>query len=73
MNFEGITMAFQMNLPREEADLFYEPMWGLQFFVNQQERILPEIRSLQDYIALSSQEKISVRDRLWAKTSIMEC
>ena len=61
-----------MNLPREEADLFYKLMWGLQFFVNQQERILPEIRSLQDYIALSSQEKISVRDRLWAKTSIID-
>lgn len=61
-----------MNVPQEEADLFYELMWGLQLFVNQQKRILPEIRSLQDYIALSSQEKVSVRDRLWAKTSIID-
>jgi hypothetical protein len=61
-----------MNLPRKEADLFYELMWGLQFFVNQQLKILSEILSLEEYIALPPQKKIDVRDRLWAKTSIID-
>jgi len=29
-----------MNLPQKDADLFYKLMWGLQFFVNQQLKIL---------------------------------
>jgi hypothetical protein len=41
-----------MDLPQKDADLFYKLMWGLQFFVNQQLKILPEIRSLKGYIAL---------------------
>ena len=47
-----------MNLPPKDADLFYKLMWRLQFFVNQQLRIRPEVGSLEDYIALPSQEKI---------------
>jgi hypothetical protein len=61
-----------MNLPQNDADLFYKLMWGLQFFVNQKLRILPEIGSLEDYIALPSQKKVDVRDRLWAKPSIID-
>jgi hypothetical protein len=30
----------KMNLPQKDADLFYKLMWGLQFFVNQQLKIL---------------------------------
>ena len=47
-------------------------MWGLQFFVNQELKIRPEIGSLEDYIALPSQEKIDIRDRLWAEASIID-
>jgi hypothetical protein len=61
-----------MNLPQKDADLFYKLMWGLQFFVNQQLNILPEISSLKGYIALPSQNKVEVRDHLWAKASIID-
>jgi hypothetical protein len=61
-----------MKLPQKDADLFYKLMWGLQFFVNQQRKILPGILSLEDYIALPSQKKIDVRDHLWAKASIID-
>jgi hypothetical protein len=61
-----------MNLQQKDADLFYKLMWGLQFFVNQELKILPVIRSLQDYIELPPQEKIDVRDRLWAKATIID-
>lgn len=61
-----------MNLPQKDADLFYKLMWGLQFFVNQQLQILPKNFSLEDYSALPSQKKIDVRDRLWAKASIID-
>ena len=61
-----------MKLPQKDADLFYKLMWGLQFFVNQQLKILPGILSLEDYIALPSQKKVDVRDHLWAKASIID-
>lgn len=61
-----------MNLPPEDADLFYKLMWRLQFFVNQRLKILSEIHSLEDYIALPSQKKVDVRDRLWAKAGIID-
>jgi len=61
-----------MNLPPKDADLFYKLMWRLQFFVNQQLRIRPEVGSLEDYIALPSQEKLDIRDRLWAEASIID-
>jgi hypothetical protein len=61
-----------MNLPPKDAELFYKLMWGLQFFVNQQLKIRPEIGSLENYIALPSQEKIEIRDRLWAEASIID-
>jgi hypothetical protein len=30
-----------MKLSQDDADLFFKLMWGLQFYVNQQRRILP--------------------------------
>ena len=54
-----------MKLSNQQASLFFELMWPLQFFVNQQERILPSIETLEDYIALTMEEKIKVRDVLF--------
>ena len=61
-----------MKLSQEDADLFFELMWGLQFFVNQQRHILPEIKSVEEYAALSMSEKIEVRDALWEHPDLID-
>jgi hypothetical protein len=37
-----------MKLSTEDADLFYKLMWRLQFYVNRQRQILPNVASLED-------------------------
>ncbi len=53
-----------MKLPVEEVTLFYKLMWGLQFYVNQQHQILPNIKSAKEYAGLPLSEKVKVRDVL---------
>src|SRR4030042_2739270 len=59
-----------MKLIREDADLFFKLMWGLQFFVNQQLRILPDVQSVKEYAALSTPGKAKVRDALWQNSKL---
>jgi hypothetical protein len=54
-----------MKLSNQDATLFFELMWPLQFFVNQKLNILPSVQTLEDYSALSMDEKIKVRDVLF--------
>jgi hypothetical protein len=53
-----------MKLSTQDTTLFYELMWALQFFVNQKLNILP-VKTLDDYIALSAEEKFKVREALY--------
>lgn len=43
-----------MNLPTEDADLYYKLMWRLQFYVNRKHQILPNVASVEDYEGLPS-------------------
>ena len=61
-----------MKLSQEDADLFFKLMWGLQFYVNQQRHILPEIKSVEAYAALSMSDKIEVRDALWEHPDLID-
>lgn len=54
-----------MKLSREDADLFFKLMWRLQFYVNQERQILPNIKSVEAYAALPMSDKVEVRDALW--------
>ncbi len=42
-----------MKPSREDAALFFKPMWRLQFHVNRERQILPNIKSVEAYAALS--------------------
>jgi hypothetical protein len=55
-----------MKLSHEEATLFFELMWPLQLFVNQKEKILPNVQTLETYRDLPMEEKIEVRDVLFS-------
>ncbi|CAN5465905.1 hypothetical protein BH24DEI1_BH24DEI1_20170 [soil metagenome] len=61
-----------MKLSRQEADLFFELMWALQSFVNQNLRLHPEIATLEDYRACSSETKLSVRRALFASPELID-
>ncbi len=54
-----------MKLSRQDVDLFYRLMWGLQFFVNCEKKIDPEITSFAEYKETSMEEKSTVRLALY--------
>lgn len=61
-----------MKLSQRDVDLFYKLMWSLQFYVNQQCRILSDIKSVEEYAALSISEKVDVRNALWKNPKLID-
>ncbi|MDH4263984.1 MAG: hypothetical protein OEV78_13180 [Spirochaetia bacterium] len=61
-----------MKLSKIEADLFFELMWGLQFFVNQKINVLPSIKTLSEYKSKSMEEKVKVRDALYHHKELID-
>jgi hypothetical protein len=61
-----------MNLSPEDAKLFFELMWGLQHYVNQQRGVLKDIPSPAEYAKLPTQKKIKVRDALWKSPDLID-
>lgn len=61
-----------MKLSTQDADLFFEIMWPLQFFVNQRLKILPKIKTVEQYARLSSQDKLKVRNALFENLDLIE-
>jgi hypothetical protein len=61
-----------MKLSTQDADLFFELMWSLQFFVNQQLRVLPHVESLEAYRDCSTEEKMRVREALYANSELID-
>lgn len=54
-----------MKLSQEDSDLFYKLMWRVQYYINQQLQVLPNIPSAQEYDSLPISDKATVRDALW--------
>lgn len=54
-----------MKLSKQEAELYYELMWALQYFVNQKLNLLPSIDTLEDYVIYPTEEKFKVREALF--------
>jgi hypothetical protein len=61
-----------MNLSPEDAKLFFELMWGLQHYVNQQRGILKNIPSPVEYAKLPTQKKLKVREALWKSPGLID-
>ena len=61
-----------MKLSRQDAELFFELMWPLQFFVNRQLRILPKVRTLDAYRNGSSKEKAQVREAMYDHIELVD-
>lgn len=61
-----------MLLTKDDAAEFFRLMWGLQFYVNQQQHIMPNVSSCAMYARLDRKEKIVVRDALWKQPNLID-
>lgn len=61
-----------MILPPVDGKLFFELMWKLQYYVNQQRGLHKDISSLEEYASLTAEKKLKARDELWKDTKLIE-
>jgi len=61
-----------MKLSKQDADCFFTLMWPLQFFVHQRLHILPNVDTLQAYIACPSDLKWQVRQALYENVDLID-
>ena len=61
-----------MKLSEQDAKLFFDLMWALQYFVNQKLKILTGVKSFDDYAECSTEEKFEVRKALYADTKLID-
>jgi len=61
-----------MKLSEKEAKLFFELMWALQCFVNQKLDILTSVKSVEEYVACTSEEKLKVRNALFENKNLID-
>jgi hypothetical protein len=61
-----------MKLSEQDAKLFFDLMWSLQYFVNQRLKILPSVKSLRDYRECATEEKFEVRKALYGDIKIID-
>jgi hypothetical protein len=61
-----------VKLSTEDARLYFELMWDLQFYVNQQRQVLPDLDSVTAYVRLPSTEKMKVREVLWENPELID-
>jgi hypothetical protein len=61
-----------MNLSPADAELFFRLMTNLLAYVNQQLKILPDIKSAQDYLDSIHDAKRDIRAALWKKPQLID-
>jgi len=61
-----------MNLSREDANLFFKLMWALQFYINHRLELVPGVKSVEQYTQLDTEEKLKVREVLWKHLELLD-
>jgi hypothetical protein len=61
-----------VKLSTADADLFFELTRRLHFYVNQQRQILPDVGTIEDYVALPKADKVQVRNALWEDPGLID-
>ena len=61
-----------MTLVPDEAKLFFELMWKLQYYVNQKRGFHKNVSSLDEYANLDTKKKLKSRDELWKTPELIE-
>lgn len=54
-----------MNIPPQDADLFFKLMWAVQFYVNRRQQIIPGVKSVEAYRKIPAEEKMKAREVLY--------
>lgn len=60
-----------MKLSTDDANLFWELMWGLQFYVNRRLGVVPNVRLPKALAKLPIEKRLKVRDALWKNPSLI--
>lgn len=61
-----------MHLSPEDAALFFKLTFSLQFYVSQQLKLQPAVKSPEAYARLGQQDKMPVRDALYAHPELID-
>lgn len=61
-----------MKVSDKDAKLFFDLMFGLQYFVNQKNKIHTNIKSLEEYKECSTEAKMEVRTALYSNITIID-
>ncbi len=61
-----------MKLSPADTELFMSLMLPLQWYVNQQAQVLPDLESIEAYSDVSVEDKIKVRDYLFSHTELFD-
>jgi len=61
-----------MKLSEQDAKLFFDLMWPLQYFVNKKLKIHTSIKSIDEYAESTDEEKLEVRNLLYADTNLID-
>ena len=61
-----------MKLSKQDADLFFELMWALQFYVKQQLALLPHLKTMEAYHNCTTEEKLQVRDAVYDHVDLID-
>lgn len=61
-----------MKVSDKDAKLFFDLMWGLQYYVNKEYKIHTKIKSLEEYIDCSTEVKMEVRSALYSNIAMVD-
>jgi len=61
-----------VKLSAEDTAFFFKLMWGLQFYVNQQHKVIPEVGSEEAYAVLPAADRAKVRNTLWEHPELID-
>ncbi|GJM41395.1 MAG: hypothetical protein DHS20C20_16770 [Ardenticatenaceae bacterium] len=60
-----------MRISEKDADLFFDLVFSLQFYVNQREQLLPNVPTIEKYLTLDMEDQLLVRDTLWENPDLI--
>lgn len=61
-----------MILSEDDAKLFFRLMWPLQVFVKDKLKLIPDCPTVEEYLKLSAEEKLKVRDALYKNIHLID-
>lgn len=61
-----------MKVTTEEANLFFELMWLLQYYVNNKLNIIKNIKTLEEYKELPQEKKFKVREAVYKNPNLLD-